>query len=88
MGDFLKEVPHAPQELKKKKQERSRERFSYLCKGKKVRCLAGTAASGGALSSLTLGINLLRRFTPSPLPIRSTIFDSLQTSASLACRSW
>ena len=45
MGDFLKEVPHAPQELKKKKQERSRERFSYLCKGKKVRCLAGTAAS-------------------------------------------
>ena len=53
--------------------------------GKDVRCFRDTTAKSGALSSLTLGINLLRRFTPSPLPIRSTILDPPENSACRAC---
>ena len=52
--------------------------------GKDVRCsimispqAKSAIARSGALSSLTLGINLLRRFTPSPFPIFSTKLELL-----------
>ena len=32
----MKEVPHAPQELSRKKQEGSRDNFSYPCTGKDI----------------------------------------------------
>ena len=46
-GCFLKKAPLHPEKLSKKKQEHSREGFSYLCKGKGMRYSKGAPASGG-----------------------------------------
>ena len=50
-----------------------------LC-GKELRNFLVTIARSGALSSLTLGINLLRRFTPSPYPIFSKNVGAIHES--------
>jgi hypothetical protein len=71
----LKEVPRTPQELLKEEKGALAQATSSILVRERTSLFRSDFAAGEigyrekrGLSSLTLGINLLRRFTPSPSP--------------------